>query len=298
MPGEVIQAEFLDLDEDGQPELIYITPEELQIVKIKGPLLARYKPEKGKIMYVSAGPKGWIALNIYEPNLKMRSEVLKFTPQGLKPVIRNINLFLQFVDFAGTGIKDTLIGQTFSLDTFFGKEVYILKREGERIIYGPKLEVPDNFRLLGSAMADLDGDGEQEWITYLPDGRLGVYKRNLLQFSTPFPVAKHFYSFNQFSPYPTPVVAKNPTDGKLVVIYLKTEFPLEKIAKDLKRTPLNQATFQIGLLGYQGGYFYRTISAEKTGIPTGLGLLENSLYLTVVSGEYPGKTETTLSYRW
>jgi hypothetical protein len=311
MPGEVLQAEFADLDGDGQPELVYITQEELQIVKIKGGLLARYKPPKGKIIYVSTGPKGWIALNIYEPNLKMRSEVLKLTPQGLQPVIRDVNLFLQFVDFAGTGIKDTLIGQTFSLDTFFGKEVYVLKREDNRIVYGPKLEVADNFRLLGSAMADLDGDGEREWITYLPDGRLAVFKRNLLQFSTPFSVAKHFYSFTLtqgkkgqevlkgvFLPYPTPIVTTNPVDGRTVVLYLKTEFPLEKIAKDLKRIPLNQASFQVGLLGYQGSYFFRSITDDMTGLPTGLGLWGNSLYLTVVTGEYPGKTETILSYRW
>ncbi len=311
MPGEVLQAEFADLDGDGTPELIYFSQEELQIVKIKGGLLARYKPSKGRPIYLSIGPKGWIALTIYEPNVKLRSEVLRFTSRGLERIIKEVNLFLHFVDYAGTGERDTLLGQTFSLETFFGKEVYILKREGDKIVYGPKLEVADNFILPGSILADLDGDGEREWITYLPDGRLGVYRRNLLLFSTAFPVGKHFHSEiltagkkgqevlkGIFHPYPTPILTNSPLDGRPAVLYLKTDFPLEKIARDLKSIPLSQATFQVQLLGYQGTYFFRNLTEPETGIPTGIGLWEGFLYLTKVLGEYPGKTSSELSYRW
>lgn len=72
MMGEVYQAEFGDLDEDGQPEMVYFNSQGLFIVKIKGGLLAKYTPAHGKILNFSLGHKGWIALNVYEDRAGIR----------------------------------------------------------------------------------------------------------------------------------------------------------------------------------------------------------------------------------
>ncbi len=308
MPGEVLQGEFVDLDGDGREEFLYFTSNnELFAVKLKGGLLAKYKPEKGQILSLSAGPQGWVALNIYEKNLGMRSEVLKLTPQGFQPVLKNLNLILQFVDYAGVGQKDTLLVQTFDGDTFFGKEVYIAKREGNSLRYAQRLEVPENFRLPGANFVDLDGDGERELVTFLSDGRLGIFKRGRLVFSTPFEVSKHFYQLTLTKgkkgqevvkavlyPFVSPLVGDFNRDGRQDLLFIKAEFPLERVAGDLKSLPLNQGNFQFYTLSYQGTYYFRALALNETGVMTALGGEGENIYFVTVKGVYPGQTESLL----
>ncbi|MFN3407250.1 MAG: FG-GAP repeat domain-containing protein, partial [Caldimicrobium sp.] len=235
------------------------------------------------------------------------SEILKYTSEGLKPVIKNLNLILQFVDYAGTGEKDTLLAQTFDSDNFWGKDVYIVKREGTSIRYVQRLEVPENFRLIGSDFADLDGDGIRELITYLPDGRLGIFKNNKLVFSTPFSVTKHFYQLTlgkgkrdkevikvKVSPLPNFIVKDFNGDGHPDILIVKADFPLERIAKDLKTLPLNQGTFQFYLLSYQGTFYFRALPIQETGIFTGVGAFDRNLYFSTIKGIYPGQTESVI----
>ena len=307
MPGEALQVEFADINGDGKKEMLYFTKEGLFVLQIRGGLLAQYRPEKGKILSFSVGPSGWIALNIYEKNLGMRSEILKFTPQGLQPIIKNLNLILQFVDYVGTGERDTLLAQTFDGDTFFGKEVYLVKREGDSIKYVQRVKIPENFRIIGADFVDLDGDGIRELISYLPDGRLGIYKGTKLIFSTPFSTAKHFYQLTLtkgkreqevikavVGPYPSFVIKDFNGDGLPDLLLVKAEFPLERVAKDLKTTPLNQSTFQFYLISFQGTYYFRALPLQEMGILTGLGEENRTLYFTTVKGIYPGQTESFL----
>ncbi|PMP61401.1 MAG: hypothetical protein C0197_05795 [Caldimicrobium thiodismutans] len=307
MPGEVLQAEITDLDGDGTPDLIYITPQELMAVQIKGGLLGKYKPEKGEIISLSVGPAGWVALNVYEKNLGLRSEILKYTNGVFQPVIRNLNLILQFVDYSGSGQKDTLLAQTFDPENFFGKEVYIVKREGNSLRYAKKIEVPQGFRLIGSNFVELDGDQKRELVTFLEDGRLAIYKDTQLVYSTPFPSAKHFYfktltigkpgqESTKAVVYPviSPIIGDFNGDGIPDLLFVKAEFPLEKVAKDLKSLPLNQGHFQFFLLSYQGTYYFRALNLEENGVLSGLGLFGKNLFYLVTKGVYPGKTETEL----
>lgn len=306
--AEVVQAEFADLDNDGIPEMIYFNSQGVFIVKVKGEALAYYKPDGGQIVNFSLGHKGWIALNIYDERVGMRSEVLRFTSQGLVPVIKNINLILNFVDYTGRGIKDTLIGQTFDPDNFFGKEIYILKREENQLVYAKKLELPEDYQNIGSIFVDLDKDGFPEILNYLPDGKIGIYKNQKLVWVSPYPVANHFYQVRLIKGkkgqeiikkivYPLVFPIVKFTEDRKEVIFISTEFPLDKVKKDLKFIPLNSATSQIFSLRYEDGiYFYRNIGGAQAGFITGLGWLDNHLYYVLVKGKYPGETESELYY--
>ncbi|MCS7149593.1 MAG: hypothetical protein N2Z40_04680 [Caldimicrobium sp.] len=307
MPGEVLQAEFADVDGDGVLEMIYFNKEGLFIVKIRGGLLAKYKPDKGDILSISTGPYGWIAINVYEKNLGMRSEVLRFTPQGLSPVVQRLNLFLQFVDYAGTGQKDTLLAQTFDQESMFGKEVYIVKRESNQIRYVSRVEVPENFRLIGANFIDLDGDGERELAYYLPDGRLTIYKGNRQVFVTPFSATKHFFRLTLAKgkkgqevikavavPLFSPLLVDLTNDGKPELLFAKVDFPLERVSEDLKTIPLNQGSFQLYYLTFQGTYVFRSLPLQETGILTGFGSKNRELFFTTVKGVFPGQTESFL----
>jgi hypothetical protein len=307
MKGEVFQVEFADIDNDGSPEMIYFNSQGLFIVRIKGALLASYTPKTGKIVNFSLGPSGWIALNIFDESVGMRSEILRYTEQGLIPVITNVNLILNFVDYTARGVKDTLIGQTFDSENFFGKEVYILKRENNQLIYATQLKVSPDYKNIGSAFVDLDGDGSPEIINYTSDGKLAVYKDSNIVWVSPYPVANHFYEIKLIKgkkgqevvkkivyPLITPVTADINKDGKLEALFVSANFPLESVKGDLKYVPLNSATSQIFVLGFEGTYFFRNLWASQTGFITGLGVFENGIYYTLVKGNYPGNVESEL----
>jgi hypothetical protein len=309
MKGEVFQVEFADIDNDGSPEMIYFNSQGLFIVRIKGALLASYTPKTGKIVNFSLGPSGWIALNIFDESVGMRSEILRYTEQGLTPVITNVNLILNFVDYTARGVKDTLIGQTFDSENFFGKEVYILKRENNQLIYATQLKVPPDYKNIGSAFVDLDGDGSPEIINYTSDGKLAVYKDSNIVWISPYPVANHFYEIKLIKgkkgqevvkkivyPLITPVIADINKDGNLEVLFVSANFPLETVKGDLKYVPLNSATSQIFVLGFEGTYFFRNLWASQTGFITGLGVFENGIYYTLVKGNYPGNVESELYF--
>jgi len=309
MPGGVLQAEISDLDGDGNPDLIYVTKDELMAVQIRGGLLAKYKPEKGEILSLSLGPSGWLALNIYQKNVGMRSEILRYQKGRFEPVITGINLILKFVDYAGTGVKDTLLAQTFDLDKFFGKEVYIVKREGQALRYALKIEVPQGFRLPGSEFADLDGDGQRELITFLEDGRLAIYKGTQLVYSTTFSATKHFSELRLTAgkppqevikakafPVVSPLMGDFNGDGRMDLLFVKAEFPLEKVSQELKSLPLNQGNFQFFFLSYQGTYYFRSLDLEEKGVLSGLSFFGRNFYYVVTKGVYPDKAETELYY--
>uniref|UniRef100_A0A7C4NTE5 Uncharacterized protein n=1 Tax=Thermodesulfobacterium geofontis TaxID=1295609 RepID=A0A7C4NTE5_9BACT len=309
MKGEVFQVEFADIDNDSNPEMIYFNSQGLFIVRIKGPLLASYTPKSGKIVNFSLGPSGWIALNIFDESIGMRSEILRYTEQGLTPVITDVNLILNFVDYTARGVKDTLIGQTFDSENFFGKEVYILKRENNQLIYATQLKVHSDYKNIGSAFVDLNGDGSPEIINYTSDGKLAVYKDSNIVWISPYPVANHFYEIKLIKgkkgqevvkkivyPLITPVIADINKDGKLEVLFVSANFPLETVKGDLKYVPLNSATSQIFVLGFEGTYFFRNLWASQTGFITGLGVFENGIYYTLVKGNYPGNVESELYF--
>ncbi len=308
MKGDVIQAEFTDIDNDNVPEMIYFNSQGFFIVKIKGGLLVHYTPKAGKIVNFSIGPSSWIALNIFDENAGvMRSEILRYTNQQLIPIITNVNLILNFVDYTARGIRDTLIGQIFDPENFFGDEVYILKRENNQLIYAAQVKVPPDYKNIGSAFVDLDGDGNPEILNYLSDGRLAVYKDSKEVWVSPYPVAKHFYEVKLVKgkkgqevvkkivyPFIKPVPADINKDGKLEILFVSSESPLEKVKRDLKYIPLNSATSQIFVLGFEGTYFFRNLWASQTGFITGLGVFENGIYYTLVKGKYPGAAESEL----
>ncbi len=173
----VIDFEMGDLDGDGQPEVVYLTPKALYVARYRGSLLTTYRYQGfGKILNFSLGPRGWLALNIYVEKEGMRSELLQFTNNQLVVRLKNLNLILSFADFNGDGQNDTLLGQTYSAETFFGPKVYILGRRGDALTYQKELRVPAGFRLLGGTFADVNGDGYLETLFINQGHKLAIYR--------------------------------------------------------------------------------------------------------------------------
>lgn len=305
--GGIFQSEINDINNDGKPELIFFNSQGIFITDIKGNSITQYKPEKGKIINFSTGMNGLIALNIYDKDAeRMKSEILKITSEGIKPQITNINLILQFVDYKGKGIKNTLLGQTFDSNSFFGKDVYILKIEKNQLNYVRKLDnLPKEFRIIGSIFADLDKDKNIEIIEYLKDGKIAVIKNSEIVWKIPYTIAEHFYNVSLIKGKPaspiireiimpliTPVLADFNRDGNLEIIFASIKFPLKQVVNDLESIPLESATSDLLLLGFKENYYFKNITQPQKGFITGIGVWKNQIFYTLVKGFYPGQEES------
>ncbi len=174
----VIDFDIGDVDRDGRPEIVYLTPTTLFITKYRSAGAWKYEYKGfGRILNFSLGPRGWIALNVYVDKEGMRSQLLRFYQGRFEVKVKDINLILGFFDFDGDGVRETLLGQTYDLEDFFGMPVFELRpKRGGGLEYHRRVKVPLNFKILGAAFADLDGDGEREIISMDNAHKLCVFR--------------------------------------------------------------------------------------------------------------------------
>jgi hypothetical protein len=140
----------------------------------------------GDVINMSLGPNGLIALNIYVKGEGMESQLLKFTKHGFTVLAKNIDYILEFLDMNGNGVNESLIGQEFDVESFFGSRVFRLSMDDSgRITQQDSIDVPTGFNLLGAIMADLDKNKIKETAYYNAGGKLVVYEANKQKWESP-----------------------------------------------------------------------------------------------------------------
>ena len=168
IPQVALCVDIYDLDGDGTLEAIFITEGTLQIKELTetGNTVGHSFRGFGKLVSVSGGEGGYIALNIFLESKQMRSMILRYIEGRLEPVVSNLNFILAFVDLDNDGKRETLLAQGFNTETFFGAKVFKMRILGKKVEPGPNVHVPRDFHLIGATFADLNGDGVNEisWI--------------------------------------------------------------------------------------------------------------------------------------
>lgn len=111
------------------------------------------------------------------------SSIYRFSDAQLSSVAQNLPYLLGTFDRSGDGVKETLLGQRFDLDTVYGP-VRELKLNGSGVSENaPEFEMPLRFPVQGSLFADLTGDGKMETI-YTRSGVLYIINNGKLRYES------------------------------------------------------------------------------------------------------------------
>jgi hypothetical protein len=197
-PGIVLMADFtvndgqqLVASSDGSTLNVFIVTDQMQRVASEKNVyhgnihaVAWWRPEVDGPLYLAVTASmtkdesyGTTAETIFT------SSVYRFADGQLTPVVHSLPYLLGTFDRDSDGHKETLLGQSFDLDTVYGpiRELK-LGRDGLDD-FEPDLELPLSFPVQGSLLADLTGDGKTETI-YTRKGILYIISNGKLQYES------------------------------------------------------------------------------------------------------------------
>jgi hypothetical protein len=185
---------IMESDGTKEPYFIYLSNKTLYARAIESKKKYHYAYKGfGDVVNMSLGPNGLIALNIYVKHQGMESRILKFTKDEFTVLSKDIDYILEFLDMNGNGVNDSLIGQDFDVESFFGSGVFHFSMDGSGTItkHDP-IYTPTDFNLIGAIMADLDQNKIKETAYYNLGGKLVVYEANKQKWesSSPFDPTK------------------------------------------------------------------------------------------------------------
>ena len=161
-----------------------------------------------------------------------------FTLDGktLSPVQERIPRILGTFDLDGDKRPETLLGQSFDGENFFGSGVRELKLIKDKIkLFKPTISLPRRFTVLGSLFADLTGDGQLETV-FIRGSILYIYNKKNRLYQSPKEMGGSL-SFLTYEVDPTaknimptsasfevsPVAADLDSDGQLEVLAVASE---------------------------------------------------------------------------
>jgi len=102
----------------------------------------------------------------------------------LTPIPEELPYLLGSFDRDGDGIPETLLGQSFDRDIFFGDRVREIRLKGGKLaIDEPSFPIPRPFSVQGTLFADLTGDGRPETV-FVRNRRLFIYQGTKLLYES------------------------------------------------------------------------------------------------------------------
>jgi hypothetical protein len=192
LPGVSLTTDFLKMD--GQLLLATTDGAQIQVFNVANGLKPIASGAPGypvRILSLNWWAPGngrgvYLAVNVWsDRDKKQQGALFLLDADTLKPVAANIPRILGAFDLDGDRRPETLLGQEFSGENFFGRSISVLKLAGAEIRYAaPGLKLPLRFTVLGSALADVTGDGQPEAI-YIRNRILYVYSGREMLYKSP-----------------------------------------------------------------------------------------------------------------
>ncbi len=118
-------------------------------------------------------------------NKAVEGTVFRLEDQNLIPLKDRVSRILGTFDLDADGRPETLFGQSFDGENFFGSGIKELKLiNGKLKNYNPPISFPRRFTVLGSLFADLTGDGKSETV-FIRGGILYIYQGKQRLYASP-----------------------------------------------------------------------------------------------------------------
>lgn len=225
--GTVVMTDFVRFDEkilmaatDSADIRIYQVSQELTLIT------TAKAPSPGQILalkwwYPSKTGPLYLSMLNWSDNEAL-STIFSLTGGKLIPVQKRIPRILSAFDLDGDRQPETLLGQEFDKENFFGRRIKELKLIDGKIRYSKApFGLPDRFTVLGSHFADLTGNGRLETI-FIRSGFLYIYSGKRLVYTSP----KQMGGSLSFLTYDVDPMAKN-------VMTTSAAFEVSPITMDL-----------------------------------------------------------------
>lgn len=188
LPNTSLMADFLFID--GNLWLASTDGTTIEIFKLTHalePVGSGRPPTPARILAL----KWWIPSGTVTPHLAVTTWednsvvglVFRLEGNRLSPLPVRTPRIMGAFDVNADGLPETLLGQDFNAETFYGERIVSLELTGDDIRTGsPAMKLPRQFPVLGSLLADLTGDGQPESafirnsILFIFNGKQQIYK--------------------------------------------------------------------------------------------------------------------------
>lgn len=180
LPNTSLMADFLFVDgnlwiasTDGTTIEIFKLTHELEPVGSSRP------PTPARVLAL----KWWVPTAAKTPHLVVTTWedntvvglIFRLAGNRLSPLSIRIPRILGTFDLDADGLPETLLGQDFNEETFYGERIRPLELTGKDIRNGSlEMKLPRRFPVLGSLLADLTGDGKLE-SAFIRNGNLFIF---------------------------------------------------------------------------------------------------------------------------
>jgi hypothetical protein len=279
---------------DGKPYYIYLTEQGLYARETDGSSELFHYNYKGFGDVVGAYimKDGLIALNIMVQYKGMESQVLRFEDNKFNLIADNIHYILGFLDLDGNGDPESLIGQEYNQENFYGINTYLLEVKKNSIKKIKKLSLPSGFELFGSFRADLDGNGKDETGFYNLGRKLNIYEEGKKKWSFLSPMGGSLQSFSVSLSDNDAILRNVVVWSEPAVINLGNQ---KGVALATNKSNLISRVVDINpneggvaiLLADKGGrFFLSSIDINFQGPVQSVFLYKDMLYCLVIEGNY------------
>ncbi len=288
----VHSLEIDSLDSSGKPSFIYLSGRSVFVQPIGERERYQYTYEGfGEVLSLSVGEDGLLALNIYIKGEGARSRILKYADHGIHVVAKDLSYYLTFFDLDGDGTRESLIGENYDSDSFFGPGIYRLEVRNGSVKRVGDFSAPTGFILNGALVADLDGDGTLEMGYYNVGKKFVLTSRGREVWTSPEALGGSIKSFHIPSNEPQTPTPKN------IILWSQpaiVSFGERKVAV----IPSNESSLWnvvggapkkggVGILyASGGGYRFSELATEFAGPVQDVFVYKDELYIVVVEGNF------------
>ncbi|MBU1709735.1 MAG: VCBS repeat-containing protein [Proteobacteria bacterium] len=159
-----------DVDGDGEQEIILAGKSRVHVYKLKGNNLQEMAKIDGNSQYKN------ISVSVEDLNGDGKAEIyicaadhkepdsfaVEWDGDSFEHIYKDQKWYTKTMTVPGRGI--TLVGQQPGLPALFERAIYLLQVEGDGLVAGDTLAAPEALDLFDFSFADLDRDGEDEFV--------------------------------------------------------------------------------------------------------------------------------------